>query len=789
MAIKRLSMRAGLTITIVALGLLAMAVPLWTGDLYRSVVGDSQESALADQLRASINAQHQNFQQEIEELGWTLQNDPAFMRALAERRVPALENYLDAWRERRASVFNDNSIVRVAILDRAFAPIAASTRAVSSPPRNLDACNNLRVAAAARANTLVARPAHDVCVAGKLVLHAVIVQVGEPESAGYIEVLADVVRSVRDIEVGLGIPLRLTLPDGTVVYQSRQWPAVPGDRGVIAEFPVTGAFVRNAPRLAAYKNLDVFFDRFDQAGYLVIAITGMVTVLAVALALIVLDRKMLVPMRALATQVRKVQHDKVHLGQHIEVGGTAEMAELGACFNDMTAELRRLYEGLERAAFTDSLTELPNRALFHDRLKQAIFTARREQKTFALFIMDLDRFKDINDTLGHQVGDEVLKQVAQRLRTKLRESDTIARMGGDEFAVLLPTVNAKYAAMAARMLLQALRTPFSVGDQTLDVGASIGIALYPDHGVDVNVLIQRADVAMYAAKHSNVGHAFYESRLDDNNPSRLALMSELRRAVELEQFVLFFQPIVDLTAGKVVGAEALLRWNHPNDGVIRPDMFVPLLEQTGLIRNVTPWVLNEAMRVGRTLREQGMPLVISINLSVRDLQDPFLAETLSEQLQANEVRPEWIKLEITESAVMTEPERSLELLRHLSRMGMGLAIDDFGTGYSSLTYLKRLPVSTIKVDKSFVSGMAGDPDDAAIVRTAIDLARNLGLEVVAEGVDSEETLHRLEELGCNMVQGHYVSRPLTEEEFGVWLRQSFWGLQSGAALGARPHAH
>jgi diguanylate cyclase (GGDEF)-like protein len=782
-------MRASLTITIVAMGLLAMAVPLWSDDLYRDVIGESQKRALEDQLRTAINTRHRDFERQVRELGWTLQQDTDFMRAVGDGRNSALTARVDAWREQRAAIFSDSSIVRVAVLGRDFKPLAASSRDAGVGTPSLDACRSLRAIAASRPATLQARPAHDVCVTGKLVLHGVIVPIGEPDAVAYVEVLADIVRSVQDIESALGMPLRLTMPDGSIVYQSRQWPADLGDRGVMAEFPITGVPTRQVPVLAAYRNLDTFLDRFDQAGYMVILFAGLITVLAVTIAFFVLDRKVLVPLRTLTTQVRKVRSDKAHLGQVLNVGGTAEMVELGARFNDMTAELKQLYEGLERAAFTDSLTELPNRALFHDRLRQSILTARREQKTFALFIMDLDRFKDINDTLGHQIGDEVLKQVAQRLRTKLRESDTIARMGGDEFAVLLPTVNAKYAAMAARMLLQSLRTPFTVGDQTLDVGASIGIALYPDHGVDANVLIQRADVAMYAAKHSNAGHAFYESRLDENNPSRLALMSELRRAVELEQFVLYFQPIVDLTAGKVVGAEALLRWNHPNEGLIRPDMFVPLLEQTGLIRSVTPWVLNETMRMSRALREQGMPLVISMNLSVRDLQDPFLAETLTEQMAAHEVRPEWIKLEITESAVMTEPERSLELLRHLSRMGVGLAIDDFGTGYSSLTYLKRLPVSTIKVDKSFVGGMSGDPDDAAIVRTAIDLARNLGLEIVAEGVDSEETLHRLEELGCNMVQGHYISRPLTEEEFNLWLRQSFWGLQSTMRPGERPQAH
>jgi EAL domain-containing protein (putative c-di-GMP-specific phosphodiesterase class I) len=281
---------------------------------------------------------------------------------------------------------------------------------------------------------------------------------------------------------------------------------------------------------------------------------------------------------------------------------------------------------------------------------------------------------------------------------------------------------------------------------------------------------------MYSAKHANSGHALYDSKLDQHNPTRLALLGELRHAVEQEQFVLYYQPKVNLKTFQVTGVEALVRWNHPREDLLLPDTFIPLLEQTGMIRSLTPWVLNESLREGQKLQDKGVPITISMNLSVRDLQDPYLADAFAEQLAALQISPRWLELEITESAVMTEPERALEVLTRLSAMGLRIAIDDFGTGYSSLSYLKKLPVNTIKIDKSFVIGMVRDDNDAAIVRTSVDLAHNLKLEVVAEGVENEETLNRLSELGCDTAQGHYISRPLSAEELAQWLQQSSWGL-------------
>jgi diguanylate cyclase (GGDEF)-like protein len=506
-----------------------------------------------------------------------------------------------------------------------------------------------------------------------------------------------------------------------------------------------------------------------------------VTLLFVLIALALLEKTAISPLRALTGQMRRLRQDESQLGKRVEVMGNAEVAEVAQGFNEMTAKIEKLYENLEHMAFTDPLTQLPNRSLFQERLEQAIAHAQREHQTFALFIMDLDRFKEINDTLGHHIGDLLLQQVAVRLRGKLREIDTLARMGGDEFAVLLPAVTAKQADMAARMLLQSLRTPFVVEGNQLDVRTSIGVALYPDHGVDVNLLTQRADVAMYAAKQSGSGHTFYDEQMDRHHPALLTLMGELRQAVEQEQFVLYFQPKIGLGGNHVVGVEALVRWRHPSGRLIMPETFIPLLEQTGLIRSLTGWVINEALRVGRELRSEGFALPIAVNISARDLQNSCLVEELGEQLAAHQADAHWLELEITESAVMADVEGAVEVLTRLATMGFILVIDDFGTGHSSLAYLKRLPVHIVKIDKSFVHGMARDTNDAAIVYTSIELTHNLGLQVVAEGVDDETVLARLRTHGCDAVQGLYLSRPLSHEELTDWLVKSSWGLPTRLA--------
>ena len=433
--------------------------------------------------------------------------------------------------------------------------------------------------------------------------------------------------------------------------------------------------------------------------------------------------------------------------------------------------LRHQAEVNEHQALHDALTDLPNRTLFHDRVHQALTSARRDHVPAAVMIMDLDRFKEVNDTLGHASGDELLKQVGIRLRESLRESDTVARLGGDEFGVLLPKVLDSAAAVAvARKLRTTLEEPFTIHGLALQMEASIGIALYPDHGTNVQSLLQRADVAMYVAKEHPAGCEVYTRERDAYSPDRLTLLTELRRAIDRGQLVLHYQPKVDLRTGEIHGVEALVRWKHPERGMVPPDEFIPPAQKTGVIGPLTMFVLDEALRQCRTWALQGLDLCVAVNLSTRNLLDVHLPDTVGELLSRWEVHPSLLELEITESTILADPVRAMQVLSRLDEMGVRLAIDDFGTGYSSLAYLKRLPVDELKIDKSFILGMEESENDAVIVRSTIDLGRNLGLRVVAEGVETSTAWNRLASLGCDIAQGYSLSRPVPASDLTEWIQ-------------------
>jgi diguanylate cyclase (GGDEF)-like protein len=782
MLLNQMSVRTSLLTGMTVVGLLGLFFVQAGGDVYRDAGLAQQRAALGEQVRTRIGELRRELEAESQRLVLLARSEPGFMAAVASGKTAAAVRQLDHLFDRPGFNSDRARLAKLQLLDAGMHIVASTAHGVPEAVLAQPACASLYTVAAKRKDIDMPKPATGTCIADKNIYHLSIHPLGERAASGFLLVALDMTPRLTGPDNIFNLPVRLSFADGALLYRSASWPrAEEAENYLVAEQPF-GMTQRTLFHVGVSQDIRAFRDELTLAGYSFVATAGAALLLAVWLVWLVLRKTALKPLQVLAAQLRKARADKNRLGEHVVVEGSTEIAELGAGFNSMTTRLKELYESLESLAFTDPLTKLPNRTLFHERLEQAIEDAKRDYKPFALFLMDLDRFKDINDTLGHQIGDKLLQQVAARLRSKLRDIDTVARMGGDEFAILLPAVSDKHATMAARMLLQALRTPFRIEEQSLDTGASIGIALYPDHGVDANILIQRADVAMYAAKNSNSGHAFYDGKIDQHNPTRLTLLGELRHAVEQEQFVLYFQPKVDLKNLQVTGVEALVRWNHPREDLLLPDTFIPLLEQTGLIRSLTPWVLNESLRQGQQLQDQGLPITISMNLSVRDLQDPYLADAFAEQLAALQISPRWLELEITESAVMTEPERAMEVLARLSAMGLRIAIDDFGTGYSSLSYLKKLPVNTIKIDKSFVIGMERDENDAAIVRTSVDLAHNLKLEVVAEGVENEETLKRLSELGCDTAQGHYISRPLSAEELAVWLKQSSWAIERNPKL-------
>ncbi len=433
-------------------------------------------------------------------------------------------------------------------------------------------------------------------------------------------------------------------------------------------------------------------------------------------------------------------------------------------------ERTRANERVAYLAYHDPLTDLPNRVLLQDRLQQAILSSRRDMKPLTLLILDLDGFKEVNDALGHHAGDRVLQQVAGRLRATLRESDTIARLGGDEFAMLLPMTDADGAELTARKVLQALDEPVVVDGRPLAVHGSVGISCFPAHAANGDELLQKADVAMYLAKADQSGYSVYSPERDLHTEHRLSLMTALRRGIDGKQFVLDYQPIVDLASGAVISIEALLRWNHPQQGRLLPEDFIRLAEHTGLITPLTTFALERALS-DWVMAVPAPPFKVAVNLSPRSLNDPSFPGRVRRMLEARHASPLSLALEITENLIMSDPERSIRSLTELHDMGVRIVLDDFGTGYSSLSYLRRFPVDELKIDQSFVIGLAGGEDEA-LVRSIIGLAHNLRLNVVAEGVESEEVRDLLRLLGCNAVQGHYICRPGSADDIASWLARS-----------------
>lgn len=425
---------------------------------------------------------------------------------------------------------------------------------------------------------------------------------------------------------------------------------------------------------------------------------------------------------------------------------------------------RREYEALH-----DALTGLPNRVLFTTRLTELV--AAGADAPAAVYLMDLDGFKEVNDTLGHHCGDLVLAEVSRRLLRHVDGSVTVARLGGDEFALLCPQVADAASATELGLAARAeIAQPMTIEGLTLAVGASVGIALFPDHGTDVATLLQRADVAMYSAKGGNgAGVELYSADRDVNTPRRLALTNELRRAVEDGQVMVHYQPKARFSDGTIVGAEALVRWRHPEFGYVYPDEFIPLAERTGVIQELSDFVLETAVEQISSWAADGWGLSVAVNLSMRNLMDTALPTRLARLIDHHRIDPAKLTLEITETNVMSDPTRVVHVLHELSDIGARIAIDDFGTGYSSLSYLQRMPVDEVKIDKSFVLPMVSDPGAAAIVRSIIDLARNLDLDVVAEGVEDRRTWDQLTLLRCTIAQGYYLSRPISAADLEQWL--------------------
>jgi diguanylate cyclase (GGDEF)-like protein len=518
------------------------------------------------------------------------------------------------------------------------------------------------------------------------------------------------------------------------------------------------------------RSLNQATEPFEDLQLILLGITG-VGLLLFGMGSAWTARSVTQPLQSLASDAKRLgdgQYDQPvqHTDRRDEIG------DLAKAFDQMRNDIADNETKIDRQAFWDDLTGLPNRQKFRKELKKEMDQRPPHSATppapLAVITLNLDRFKHINDILGYAEGDQLLKAVTARLLDCMDDGAWVARLGGDEFSVLLHHADGEAALHVAKTIARAFVVPFRAADQTVDLSASMGIACWPKDAQGVDTLLGRAEVAMYAAKRKTTVFQLYDPALDSSSKQNLSLLSELRHAVEHNELRLFLQPKIELTTGKVIAAEALVRWEHPERGLVPPDAFIPFAEQNGFVRQLTLWMFDEAARQWAGLQRPDQPLRISVNLSTRDLMALDFPDELDRLLAKHNVAPENFCLEITESAIMDDPLRAENTLNRLSKRGFKLSIDDFGTGYSSLAYLKRLPVDELKIDKSFVMGMERDPDDAKIVRSTIDLAHNMGLSVVAEGVENMEIWHLLREQNCDEAQGYHMSKPLPVEKFKAW---------------------
>jgi diguanylate cyclase (GGDEF)-like protein len=454
--------------------------------------------------------------------------------------------------------------------------------------------------------------------------------------------------------------------------------------------------------------------------------------------------------------------ERIEVGLHDDVGMLARRANRMV----QTAAVRE--KRILESALSDPLTGLPNRTLLTERIRHSLAISRRSRAPFCVAVLDLDRFKFINDTLGHGAGDTVLREVARRLRNAVRETDTVARLGGDEFVLLLDGGEDAGREVSTR-IIESMRAPLAHRDQLIDIGVSIGIAVHPMHGGDDVTLLRHADTAMYRAKRRRAGVEFFDGESHEVRRSYLSMLGELRTALEGGQLVLDYQPKLDLTSGLIVGLEGLVRWNHPTRGRVPPGEFIPFAEQTGFMREITPWVVAEGARFAAMLAERGLAMNVSVNVSAQDIENPTFSSRVGGILRDSRLEKGRLTLEITESGLLSETDNALSNLQAIAAQGVRLAVDDFGTGYATLKQLQKLPVHELKIDRSFVSGMNTNRGNQTIVRSTIDLGKQLGLRTIAEGVETVAELRALASMGCDEIQGYYLAKPMQSGEVVAWV--------------------
>jgi len=787
------TLRGQLSLMIAIMSGVGLVCSIFVVNIFLDQILKDQKLATLELVQHETLTQTEQHKKMMETLGLRVQKNEVFRKAILNRNQSEIQNLLNEEFSQDYVGFRAVNLNKIYVFDLSFNQIAESTEGDINGA-NKTICDQLPTTAKNRKGIDRIKTISSFCFHQSHSFQSVIVPIGTLLPIGYIQIISEPYNFFSSMENKLAMPLQITSASNQLNYQSENW--IPHTDSNFLKIKHVLNDITHQPSISILFQKDISQTRqsFSQTRTLIIIFIVAITCIAVFLFLFIFEKSLLIPLNRLGKQLNIVKNDKKNFGKELQLTGSPEIVALTENFNGLTNKLSKLYNKMEDLAFKDQLTSLPNRSRLQEILQFHTLLNQKKGTPFALFMMDLDRFKSVNDTLGHKAGDLLLLQVSDRLEAILRKSDyfskvtdydasyyhtdIVARLGGDEFAAVLPAMgNVEDAEKLSLKILDAMKDPFIVDDFSFSVGVSIGIAMCPMHGTNAEVLMQHADVAMYQAKDTHKGYSFYNSKLDKFHVNALTLDADLRTAIKNDTLSLAYQPKIDLRANRVVGVEALLRWVHEKHGFIPPDKFIPVAEQSGLINDITEWVIEKSLYQKSLWEKQGIDLSMAINLSAKNLLDKCLVSSIRNQLQKTSVDPESFYLELTETAVMSDPTHAIIVLRQLYDMGVRISIDDFGTGYSSLSYLKQLPVDEIKIDRSFVMDMEHDGNDAIIVQSTIDLAHNMGLRVIAEGVESQFVLEELSGRSCDLAQGYFMAKPMSAVDLLRWMEHSPWGIK------------
>ncbi len=767
------SMRASVGLIILLMGLLGVLLAVTTGNVYQRFVLDNQREIFEDLADIKVNLILSETIQSTADLGMSIQASEELRKVFRERDEGKINAYLHDQFHQFVVSASLLKLMQVYALDKDFAVVGyADEEGGSFSPVDMP-CRELLQQARQREGYSRLKILSGLCASESGARVAVIVPLGGLRMEGYLLLGVDPTPNLVHVEEEMGMPLRLLFANGGVAYVSEEWNALPGQENLLFwRYSLTGMSGEAVYDFHFSADMAPLYAKLDETRQVMFLIAALSTFLVMAVSVVMLQKSALDPLARLTRHLRRVRKDKKHLGEKVIVKGSQEITELSERFNEMSSELHVLYKTLERMAYTDMLTRLPNRAVFYDRLGQAVHMVQRQNTPFALMVMDLDKFKWVNDNLGHHVGDKLLREVASRLKRCMRKSDTVARLGGDEFAALLPGIlEYEDSRHMAAKILEHVAQPLYIDGHDLTCGVSIGIAHCPVHGADGDLLMQRADVAMYHAKNQRQGFMIYEPRLDEHSLNRLDLERELENAIGNGHLEIHYQPKIDLREGRVIDVEALIRWRHPLRGYLLPEQFIPRIEQSNLIHRMTQWVLAHALRDCASWHARGLMVGLSINLSRRNLDDARIIDLAKSLLSQHGIEPAWLSLELSESVMVADSDRVSQVLEGLHGLGLRLAVDHFGSGHFSLASLGRLPLEEIKIDQAFIHKMCHGNSETMLVRSMIDLAHNIGLKAVAKGVETPQARDQLMEMGCDRAQGFLFCVPCGFEDMTAWLEK------------------